>query len=85
MAVTPVACVLLTVSSDGASLWELDCTGHCVHAQLEQVILPSWVLSGLTPGTAPLRAGWLAARSQFSLCLIIVGDMPLLFTVCTDL
>lgn len=84
-AVAPGARVLLTGSSAGASLWTQGCTGHHVHAELERVVLPCRVLSGLAPGTAPLLAGWLAARSRFPLCLIAAGDTPLLFTVCTDL
>ena len=84
-AVTPMAHVLLTDSSAGASWWEWGCTGRCVHAELEQVILLCQVLSGPSPGTAPLFAGWLATCDWFSLCLITAGDTPLLFIVCTNL
>lgn len=81
----PLGRVLLTGFSAGTSLWEQDCTTHRVHAELEQGILPCWVLPGLTPGTAPLLAVLLAAHEWFSLCLITARDMLLLFTVCTNL
>lgn len=81
----PLGRVLLTGFSAGTSLWEQDCTTHRAHAELEQVILPCWVLPGLTPGMAPLLAVLLAVHEWFSLCLITARDMMLLFTVCTNL
>lgn len=60
-AIVHMARVLLTGFSAGISLWEQDCTAHRVHEELEQVILPCLVLSGLSLQVwhLYLPSGWL--------------------------
>lgn len=77
--VTPLA----HCSSAAMSVW--DCISHPLQAELEHVILPCWVLSGLTPGMAPLFACMLAACNWFSPCLVTAGENLQMFAVCTGL